>query len=339
LNVQSLYYGMSGWSESDVPDCSEMTVVVTGANSGIGREASRVLAARGATVVMAVRSTDRGREAAEAIRDEIAERGTSTPGKLDVRECDLADLESVASFADRVRDDYDAVDVLANNAGVMAIPYSETAQGFETQFGVNHVGHFALTEHLLPALAASDGEARVVTQSSGLHERGDVDFERIRPRSADPVDEPQRGYDEWAAYAQSKLANVLFARELDHRLAEAGVADVTSVAVHPGYAATNLQRRGPEQRGSVVRKYMMDVANAVFAQSAADGALPLLYAATAPDVAGGAYYGPGGFMNMRGSPERQEPSARALDDDLARRLWEASEEHTDVAYDFDALAA
>ncbi|WP_323677886.1 oxidoreductase [Halorubellus sp. PRR65] len=330
---------MSGWSEADVPDCSGQTVVVTGANSGIGREATRALAARGATVVMAVRSTDRGRDAAEGIRDEIAARGTSTPGKLEVRECDLADLDSVASFVDDVREAYDELDVLANNAGVMAVPYSETAQGFETQFGVNHVGHFALTEGLLGLLAASDGEARVVTQSSGLHENGDIDFDRVRPRSADPADDPERGYDEWAAYGQSKLANVLFARELDARLDDAGVADVTSVAVHPGYAATNLQKRGPEQRGSVLRKYAMEVANAVVAQSAADGALPLLYAATASDVAGGAYYGPGGLMNMRGSPERQEPSARALDDDLARRLWEASEEHTGISYDFDALAA
>lgn len=329
---------MSGWSESDVPDCTGRTVVVTGANSGIGRAATRALAARGATVVMACRSVDRGETAAEAIAAEIGREGTATPGKLDVRECDLADLDSVRAFADGVREDYDALDVLANNAGVMAVPYGETAQGFETQFGVNHVGHFALTEHLLPALAASDDEARVVTQSSGLHERGDVDFDRIRPRD-ERDGNPERGYDEWAAYGQSKLANVLFARELQRRLDDAGVAGVTSVAVHPGWAATNLQRRGAEQRGSTLRKYAMDVANAVFAQSAADGALPMLYAATALDVTGGAYYGPGGFMNMRGSPERQEPSARALDDDLAERLWAASEEHTDVVYDFDALAA
>ena len=330
---------MSGWSEADVPDCTSRRVVVTGANSGIGRAATRVLAARGATVVMACRSVDRGETAAEEIATEIDREGTSTPGTLDVRECDLADLDSVRAFADGVREDYDALDVLANNAGVMAVPYGETAQGFETQFGVNHVGHYALTERLLPALAASDDEARVVTQSSGLHERGDIDFDRIAPASGDRADAPSREYDEWAAYGQSKLANVLFARELTRRLDDAGVAGVTSVAVHPGYANTNLQRRGPEQRGSTLRKYAMDVANAVFAQSAADGALPMLYAATAPDVAGGAYYGPGGFMDMRGSPMRQEPSARALDDDLARRLWEATEEHTDVVYDFDALAA
>jgi hypothetical protein len=331
---------MTSWTESDVPDCSAQTVVMTGANSGIGREATRALAARGATVVMAVRSTDRGRDAAESIRDEIAERGTSTPGKLDVRECDLADLDSVASFAEGVRADYDAVDVLANNAGVMAIPYSETAQGFETQFGVNHVGHFALTEHLFPVLAASDGEARVVTQSSRAHEGGDIDFDRIRPRD-DPgaLADPERGYEEWAAYGQSKLANVLFARELDQRLDDAGVEDVTSVVVHPGYAATNLQRRGPEQRGSTLWLWAMEAANAAFAQSAAKGALPLLYAAVADDVQGGAYYGPGGLMDMRGSPERQRPTDRALDDDLARRLWEASEEHTGVTYEFDALAA
>jgi NAD(P)-dependent dehydrogenase (short-subunit alcohol dehydrogenase family) len=329
---------MSGWSESDVPDCTDRTVVVTGANSGIGREASRVLAARGATVVMACRSVDRGETAAEEIAAEIGRDGTSTPGKLEVRECDLADLDSVASFADDVREDYDALDCLANNAGVMAVPYGETAQGFETQFGVNHVGHYALTEALLPVLAASDDEARVVTQSSALHEDGDIDFDRIRPRD-DGDGSPPRGYDEWAAYGQSKLANVLFARELDARLDDAGVEGVTSVAVHPGYANTNLQRRGPEQRGSTLRVWLMQIANAVVAQSAAAGALPLLYAMTAPDVAGSAYYGPGGFNDMRGAPERQEPSVRALDDDLARRLWEASEEHTGISYDFDALAA
>jgi NAD(P)-dependent dehydrogenase (short-subunit alcohol dehydrogenase family) len=329
---------MSGWSESDVPDCTDRTVVVTGANSGIGREATRVLAARGATVVMACRSVDRGETAAEDIAAEIGRDGTSTPGKLDVRECDLADLESVRSFADGVREEYDALDCLANNAGVMAVPYGETAQGFETQFGVNHVGHYALTEALLPALAASDDEARVITQSSALHERGDVDFDRIRPRD-DRDDSFERGYDEWAAYGQSKLANVLFARELQRRLDDVGVDDVTSVAVHPGWAATNLQRRGAEQRGSTLRLWLSRAANAVFAQSAAAGALPMLYAMTAPDVGGGAYYGPGGFMDMRGRPERQEPSVRALDDDLARRLWEASEEHTGIGYEFDALAA
>jgi NAD(P)-dependent dehydrogenase (short-subunit alcohol dehydrogenase family) len=330
---------MSDWSESDVPDCTGRTVVVTGANSGIGREATRALAARGATVVMACRSVDRGETAAEAIAAEIGREGTSTPGKLDVRECDLADLDSVRKFAASVREDVDALDALCNNAGVMAVPYGETAQGFETQFGVNHVGHFALTADLLDLLAASEREARVVTQSSGLHERGDVDFERIRPAAAAASEDRARGYDEWTAYAQSKLANVLFARELDARLDAAGVEDVTSAAVHPGWAATNLQKRGPEQRGSTLRKYAMTVANAVFAQSAAAGALPLLYAATAPDVTGGAYYGPGGLVNMRGYPERQEPSVRALDDDLAERLWTASVEHTGIEYELDALAA
>jgi NAD(P)-dependent dehydrogenase (short-subunit alcohol dehydrogenase family) len=330
---------MSSWSESDVPDWTGRTVVVTGANSGIGREATRVLAARGATVVMACRSVERGETAAEAIAAAVGREGTSTPGTLDVRECDLADLDSVESFAAGVREDVDALDALCNNAGVMAVPYGETEQGFETQFGVNHVGHFALTEHLLPALAASDDEARVVTQSSGLHERGDIDFDRIAPASGDPADDPGREYDEWAAYGQSKLANVLFARELTCRLDDAGVEGVTSVACHPGWAATNLQRRGAEQRGSTLRLWLSRAANAVFAQSAAAGALPMLYAATALDVADGAYYGPGGFMDMRGSPVRQEPSARALDDDLAERLWEASEEHTGIVYEFDALAA
>jgi NAD(P)-dependent dehydrogenase (short-subunit alcohol dehydrogenase family) len=312
------------WTADDVPDLSGETVVVTGANSGIGFEATRVLADAGAHVVLAVRSVERGQAAASEVREALPD------ASLSVGRCDLADLDSVARFADTVREKYDGLRALCNNAGVMAVPRSETAQGFETQFGVNHLGHFALTGHLLPLLAETPGESRVVTQSSGLHERGRVDFDDLHGRD---------GYDEWAAYAQSKLANVLFAREFDRRLADAGVEGMTSVAVHPGYADTNLQRRGPEQRGSTLRLYAMKVANAVFAQSAEAGALPMLYAATAADVDGGAYYGPGGFLNMRGTPARQAPSDRAQDPETAARLWADSEELTGVAYPFDAVGA
>jgi NAD(P)-dependent dehydrogenase (short-subunit alcohol dehydrogenase family) len=307
----------TAWTAADVPDLSGRTAIVTGANSGLGKEATRIFAENGADVVMACRSVARGRAAADEIRNDGVE------GDLSVRELDLADLESVESFAEGVLADHEEIDCLCNNAGVMAIPRSETADGFETQFGVNHLGHFALTGHLLDRLIETDGETRIVTHSSGAHERGTIDFDDLQG-DAD--------YGKWDAYAQSKLANVLFASELDRRLDRAGVPSVTSVACHPGYAATNLQRRGPEQAGSTVRLWMMRAANAVFAQPASRGALPMVYAASADRIEGGEYVGPGGFMNMRGYPEPQRSSERSDDEDLARRLWDVSESLAGVEY-------
>jgi NAD(P)-dependent dehydrogenase (short-subunit alcohol dehydrogenase family) len=307
----------SRWTTADMPDLHDETVIVTGANSGLGFEATRAFARAGATVVMACRSRDR----AESARDDVVRRVPDAD--LDVRDLDLGDLDSVRQFADGIRTDYDGLRVLCNNAGVMAVPRSETADGFETQLGVNHLGHFALTGHLLGLLIGTDGETRVVTQSSGLHERGEVDFDDLQG---------EREYDEWDAYAQSKLANVLFGYELDRRLDDAGVEGVTSVVCHPGYAATNLQYRGPEARGSRVRLAAMKVANSLLAQSAEMGALPMLYAATADGVTGGDYVGPGGFMNMRGYPETQRSSDRSYDETTAERLWEVSETSTGVEY-------
>ncbi|WP_435361482.1 oxidoreductase [Haloarchaeobius sp. DFWS5] len=312
---------MTKWTASDIPKQAGKTVVVTGANSGLGYEATKALAARDATVVMAVRNVEKGEEAVRKIRRE------NPDADLDVRQCDLADLDSVRIFAEAFREDYDALHVLCNNAGVMALPRQETADGFEMQFGVNHLGHFALTGHLLDTLRETPGEARVVTQSSGLHERGEMDFDDLQG---------EKHYDEWDAYAQSKLANVLFAYELDRRLDDADIENVLSVACHPGYAATNLQRRGPEQSGSTLRLIGMKVANAVMAQSAAKGALPMLYAATAYEVAGGEYYGPGGLMDMRGYPEKQHSSTRSYDQEAAARLWDVSTELTGVTYGFAA---
>ena len=306
------------WTRDDLPAMDDETVVVTGANSGVGFEAARAFAQVGARVVMACRSAERGDDA----RREVEREGVA--GDPEVRELDLADLDSVRSFADGLDD---PVDVLCNNAGVMAVPRSETADGFETQFGVNHLGHFALTGRLLGNLAAADGEARVVTQSSGLHENGEMDFR-------DPQGE--REYDRWGAYGRSKLANVLFGYELDRRLRGAGVDGVTSVVCHPGYAATNLQLRGPEAEGSRLRALAMRAANALVAQSAGKGALPMLYAATSPDIDGGEYVGPGGLANMRGYPTVQESSPASHDEADARRLWEVSEDLTGVTYDFGA---
>ncbi|WP_049926299.1 oxidoreductase [Halopiger goleimassiliensis] len=313
-----------GWTADDVPDQTGRTVVVTGANSGIGLETTRELARNGASVIMAVRSVDRGEDAADDLREDVPD------ADLRVEACDLASLESVRSFADRIADA--DLDVLINNAGVMAIPRSETEDGFETQFGVNHLGHFTLTGLLLESLlerSDDDPPARIVTVSSGLHERGEIDFDDLHGEDE---------YDPWDAYAQSKLANVLFAYELERRLLTAD-ANAQSMAVHPGYADTRLQYRGPEQRGSRLRVALNRVTNAVLAQSADAGALPTLYAATALDAEGGAYYGPGGFMNMRGAPERQASADRSYDEETARQLWRVSRESTGVSYDLPRPAA
>ena len=302
------------WTGDDVPSMDDETVVITGANSGIGFHSARVFAAKGADVTMACRSVERGEDAADEIREEVPD------APVEVRELDLASLDSVEDFADGFIQDHDALDVLCNNAGVMAIPRTETEDGFETQFGVNHLGHFALTAHLSDLVVSTD-RARVVTTSSGAHERGTIDFE-------DPHGENE--YTKWGAYAQSKLANLLFAFELQRRFEDADV-DAKSVGVHPGYAATDLQRRGPEMEGSRLKLGVMKAMNAVLAQSAERGALPILYGATA-ELEGGEYVGPGGFMNMRGYPEVQEPNERARDKETAERLWEVSEELTGVEF-------
>ena len=314
---------MTDWSAEDMPAMDDRRVVVTGANSGIGFEGTKAFARAGATVVMACRSTERGERAAGEIREAVPD------ATLDVRRCDLADLGSVREFAAGVRGTYDDLHVLCNNAGVMAVPRSETTDGFETQLGVNHLGHFALTGHLLDRLVTGAGESRIVTHSSGAHEMGGVDFEDLH-REDD--------YGKWEAYGQSKLANLLFAYELQRRLERAGIDGTESVACHPGYADTNLQYRGPEASGSRVRYGIMKVANTVFAQSATKGALPMLYAATAAGVEGGDYYGPGGFLGMRGPPEEQESNDASYDEADAERLWEVSEEVTGVTYDIEALA-
>jgi NAD(P)-dependent dehydrogenase (short-subunit alcohol dehydrogenase family) len=313
----------SGWTAERMGDLDGKTVIVTGANSGLGYEAAREFATHGANVVLACRSVERGVEAGERIREDAPETS------LTVIELDLADLASVGRFAADFTDTHDELHVLCNNAGVMAIPRSETVDGFETQLGVNHLGHFALTGTLLEHLHETPGESRVVTQSSGLHESGEIDFRDLQGEDS---------YDEWDAYGQSKLANVLFAYELHRRLRNVGVDDVTSVACHPGYAATDLQRRGPEQAGETLRLWGMKAANAVIAQDAEQGALPLLYGATEPGLSGGEYVGPGGFRNMRGHPEEQRSSERSYDEATAARLWDVSEELTGVTYDFDIAA-
>ena len=305
-----------GFTAADVPDQRGQTIVVTGANSGIGLETTRELARNGASVVMACRDRDRGEQAARDVRADVP------AAELRVEACELGSLESIREFADRLAE---PIDVLVNNAGTMAIPRRETDDSFETQFGVNHLGHFALTGLVLePLLERADDEpaARVVTVSSGMHERGEIEFDDLHG---------EQSYDRWGAYAQSKLANVLFAYELERRLRTAD-ANAMSLAVHPGYADTRLQFRGIEDRGSWLQTAARRAMNTLFAQSPARGALPTLYAATAADVEGGAYYGPGGLASMRGTPERQASSDASYDRERAQRLWDVSRELTGVRY-------
>jgi NAD(P)-dependent dehydrogenase (short-subunit alcohol dehydrogenase family) len=297
---------MPGFTTSDIPDMSGKVVIVTGASSGIGLETARALAAAGARLVLAVRTPAKG-EAAVATMN-----GAARKGMTEVRPLDLASLESVRAFA---RDWTGPVDLLVNNAGVMIPPLSRTADGFELQFGTNHLGHFALTNLLLPSISA---HGRVVTVSSGAHQLGRIDFD-------DPNWE-RRPYRRWRAYGQSKLANLLFTSELQRRLGEAG-STVISTAAHPGYAATNLQSHSASRAWDVA---MAGLGNRLFAQDAAAGALPTLYAATAA-IPGNSFAGPGGRFGMGGA-KLVGRSARARDAATARRLWTLSEQLTGVSF-------
>jgi NAD(P)-dependent dehydrogenase (short-subunit alcohol dehydrogenase family) len=293
------------WTAADLPDLHGRTAVVTGASSGLGTITARELARAGARVVLAVRDVAKGERVAAAIA-----------GDTDVRPLDLTDLASVRAFADAWEGD---IDLLINNAGIMAVPEARTADGFEAQIGTNHLGHFALTNLLLPHVTD-----RVVTVASGAHRLGKI--------SLDDLNWETRKYDAWRAYGQSKLANLLFTAELQRRLAEAG-SDVRAVAAHPGYSATHLQGH----TGSRLQTALMAVTNRVFAQSDAQGALPTLYAAT-QDLPGAAYVGPDGIGEMRGHPKLVGRSKAAQDDATARRLWELSERLTGVAWPLGAKA-
>ncbi len=309
------------WTTEQVGDLSGRRMLVTGANSGIGWEAAKVLAAHGAHVVLACRDTAKGERAAQRIR------ATSPGARVEVIELDLADLASVQDAAETFAARHGRLDVLCNNAGVMWLPYRMTADGFEMQFGTNHLGHFALTGRLLGLLLAADAP-RVVTVSSNLHRGGAIDFGNL---------DAGRGYDPRRAYAQSKLANLLFTFELQRRADAAGTALTASVAAHPGWAATNLQTAGPRMAGAVVTEQVHRLANRLFAQSAAGGALPTVRAAVDPQIRGGDYVGPSGPGQLRGAPAAVSPSSTARAPEVATRLWEASEALTGVRY--DALAA
>ncbi|GAA1662905.1 oxidoreductase [Fodinicola feengrottensis] len=300
---------MSKWTADNIPDQTGRTFVVTGANSGLGYATTQALAQHGAHVVLAVRNEAKGQAALEKLR-----AGQPT-AELEVRHLDLADLDSVRAFAAG----FDGpIDVLINNAGVMMPPRELTKQGFESQFGGNHLGHFALTGLLLDRLRAGR-DARVVTVSSSLHRRGSLHFDDLQgEKSYTPTD----------AYAQSKFANVQFGLELDRRLRAADLP-IRSLLAHPGFAATNLTSTGP----TGLTRQLMRLASTVVAQSMEMGALNQLYAATAPDAESGQFFGPNGIGESRGYPKVVQPVESAKDLETARRLWDVSEELSGVRFD------
>jgi NAD(P)-dependent dehydrogenase (short-subunit alcohol dehydrogenase family) len=291
---------MTRWTAADIPDQSGRTYVVTGANSGLGAVIASRLALVGAHVIVACRDIAKGEQAADAM-----------PGDREVRHLDLADLGSIRSFASGVGQ----IDVLVNNAGVMATPLARTVDGFELQIGTNHLGHFALTSLLMGRITD-----RVVNMSSGAHRMGRIDI--------DDLNWDRRHYRRWAAYGQSKLANLLFTYELERRLRAAG-GSVKALAAHPGYAATNLQFHTASFQDRV-----MGFTNRVLAQSAEMGALPALYAASQPTLAGGSFLGPDGLFEQRGYPTTVKSSRRSYDRASASALWTLSEALTGVTFDF-----
>ncbi len=300
------------WTAEQIPDQSGRIAVVTGANSGLGLATARELARAGALVVLACRNLEKG-EGALARRGGVPRAARRRSWSSSTSPASA----SVRSFAERFRGAHGRLDLLINNAGVMATPRRRTEDGFELQFGTNHLGHFALTGLLIDAMEGRE-DARVVTLSSTAHKAGRIAFDNLGG---------ERRYFRWRAYAQSKLANLLFALELERRLSAKG-STIKSMAAHPGYAATNLQFAGPP----LVDRLAMVVGNAVIAQSDEMGALPTLYAATEPGLPGATYAGPDGIAEQRGHPKPVSPNGAARDEQVARRLWEVSEEMTGVRW-------
>ncbi|HEX5225775.1 MAG TPA: oxidoreductase [Solirubrobacteraceae bacterium] len=309
----------STWSSEQIPDQSGRTAIVTGANSGLGLSVARELARRGAHVVMACRNLQKGQAALQEVE-------RSAPhAELELAELDLANLASVEAFALSYRSAHGerGLDLLINNAGVMAPPRRETADGFELQFGTNVLGHFALTGRLISLMEGRE-DARVVTVSSNAHKFGRIRFDDLQS---------ERRYSRWMAYGQSKLGDLMLALELDRRLRAAG-STIKSMGAHPGYAATNLQTAAPP----LADRLLMRVTNLVMAQSADLGALSILYAATEPGLAGGSYAGPDGIAEQRGRPKLVSPSRAARDEAVAKRLWDECESLTSVRFALGAPA-
>jgi NAD(P)-dependent dehydrogenase (short-subunit alcohol dehydrogenase family) len=297
------------------PDQRGKTVLITGGNSGIGLETARMFVQAGATVVIACRDRERGETAVQRLN------AGAGPGSAQLLALDLASLASVRQGVQRFTEQHGRLDILINNAGVMAIPRLLSADGFEMQMAVNHFGHFALTGLLLES-GLRAFPARIVTVTSALHWRGQIRLDDL---------DLSCGYDRWLAYAQSKLANLLFSLELGRRLQARGTSTL-SVACHPGYASTNLHLVAPALRGSRLDRAVHRISYALFAQTAADGARTSLHAATAPGLTGGDCIGPSGWLQLRGAPAKVRYSPKARDPQLAERLWAVSVERTGVGY-------
>ena len=306
------------WTAERIGDQAGRTAVVTGANSGLGLVTGLELTRHGARVILACRNLERGERALEAIRAQVPD------ADAEVAALDLSSLDSVRAFAGRLGEHSDRVDLLVNNAGVMGTPRRQSADGYELQLATNHLGHFALTGLLLGSMEGRE-DARVVTLSSTAHRMGRINFDNLQG---------ERRYFRWRAYGQSKLANLLFAFELDRRL-RAADSTVRSLAAHPGYAATELQSTGPPSFDAA----LMAITNKLVAQSAEMGALPTLYAATEPGLEGGMFIGPDGPGEQRGHPRVVGSNSASRDEQVARRLWEVSAQLTGVSYEFGAPAS
>jgi NAD(P)-dependent dehydrogenase (short-subunit alcohol dehydrogenase family) len=309
---------MSKWTPRQMPSQQGRLAIVTGANSGIGYQTARYLSHAGATVILACRNREKG----EAARAKIVSENAAA--RVEVRMLDVADLDSVRSFAAAFANEDRGLDLLINNAGVMAIPNRRTTpQGFEMQFGTNHLGHFALTGLLLPTLLRQPN-SRVVTVASIAHKGGKLNFDDLNGERGG-----ERGYDPRGAYQQSKLANLVFGLEFDRRL-RARSAGTASMIAHPGVAVTNIVSNG---MGTGMKGRIVGAMLTVFAQSDDRGSWPLLYAATSPEAHGGGYYGPDGIAEIKGTPIEVKPKPHALDPAIGKRLWEVSETLTGVRYE------
>lgn len=291
------------WTTQNIPNLTGKVAIVTGANSGIGFETAKALAEKGAEVVLACRNLDKAKLAEKEIRSMVRK------AKVNVIHLDLADLASVRKFAETFKSKYQSLELLINNAGIMIPPFTKTAEGFEVQFGANHLGHFALTGLLLDVILTTP-KARIVNVSSSAHRMGTIDFDNLNA---------EKGYNAPSAYAQSKLANLLFTLELNRRLTEIG-SEVIATAAHPGWTVTGLQ------------KGFLHTVSEWIGQKPEMGALPTLQAALDPNAGRNDYFGPGGFMEMRGYPQRVETSDAAKDQNLAKRLWDVSEKLTGIRY-------
>lgn len=303
------------WTAIDIPDLSGKVAIVTGGNSGLGFYTCLELARKGAKVIIAGRSEEKGNTALSTIKVEVP------AADIQFMQLDLADIGSIRHFVKSFLGSHTKLDILINNAGVMALPLCRTVQGFEMQFGTNHLGHFALTALLFKCIASTK-DARIVNVSSLMHKFGKINFEDLNS---------EKSYSKWGAYSQAKLSNILFSLELDRRIRLSGIGTKV-MAVHPGYAATNLQTRGGEMEGSKMNVWMNIFLNKILAQPAWQGALPSLYAASCELAESGKYYGPSGFGSVRGCPREENLNPKLISPDVAKRLWEESERLTGISF-------